>query len=91
MKVREGHPVHLDDGSWGVKVEDDGHEAIAVGDRLTVKSKAGKKWGATVTRVVDHNDYGTRMEAKNDPKATAASASPPSTRGAPSVSRDDPY
>lgn len=88
MKTYEGHPVHLDDGSWGVRVEGEGHEAVAVGDRLTVKSKGGKEWGATVTRVVDHNDYGTRVAARNDRKATAASASPLSTAGAPAVGQD---
>lgn len=90
MKTYEGHPVHLDDGAWGVRVEGEGHEAVAVGDRLTVKSKAGKKWGATVARVVDHNDYGTRVEAKNDPKGALASASPPLTADAPAVGQGGP-
>lgn len=88
MKTYEGHPVHLDDGSWGVKVEDEGHEAVAVGDRLAVKSKVGRKWGATVTRAVDHNDYGTRVEAKNDPKGALASVLPPSTGDVPAVGQD---
>lgn len=41
-------PTKLRDGSWGARVQG----SVAVGDSVTITTKGGKSWDATVTRVV---------------------------------------
>ena len=41
-------PIKLKDGSWGVRVSG----AVQAGDRVTVRSRSGKSWEVTISRVV---------------------------------------
>jgi len=46
--IMKATPAKLRDGSWGAKV----HGTCKVGDTVTIETRAGKTWDATVTSVV---------------------------------------
>jgi hypothetical protein len=48
MTTMKASPAKLRDGSWGARVSG----AVSIGDVVTITTKAGKSWDATVTRVV---------------------------------------
>ena len=45
-------PIKLKDGSWGARVQG----TVNAGDNITVRTKAGKEWVATVGRIVWKGD-----------------------------------
>ena len=45
-------PAKLRDGSWGARVQG----TVKQGDVITITTRAGKTWDATVSRVVWSND-----------------------------------
>jgi hypothetical protein len=47
-KAKQATPSKLRDGSWGARVAG----SVAVGDVVTITTKAGKSWDATVSRVL---------------------------------------
>lgn len=70
MAMHEGHPVHLDDGSWGIRIE--GDQEVKPGDKVKVKSKGGKTWTTTIAEVVSSDAYG--VKCREVPRATKAPA-----------------
>lgn len=48
MRNTTASPYRLRDGSWGIRIA----RAVDVGDSVTVETKSGKRWTATVERVV---------------------------------------
>lgn len=55
-------PAKLNDGSWGARVA----ASVNVGDALTVTTKAGKSWSATVSRIVWSGDGITLCATASD-------------------------
>ena len=51
-----GSPTKLRDGTWGVRVHDNGSELE--GATVTVKTRTGKTWDATISEVVARFEAG---------------------------------
>ena len=69
-------PAKLRDGSWGARVQG----AVAVGDTVTITTKAGKSWSARVSQVVWSGE-GVTLCATSSLDRPAASSARQAPRG----------
>ena len=58
MNINNATPAKLRTGEWGARVVGD----VAVGDTVTITTRAGKSWSARVTRVVWSGEGVTLVE-----------------------------
>ena len=55
MRLHQGAPRSLPDGTWGVEIEGGG---VEVGDPVSVTTQTGKTWTTVVSEVVESGDPG---------------------------------
>lgn len=65
MTTMTASPAKLRNGSWGARVRS---ESVHPGDVVTITTKAGKSWTATVERVLWHGDGVSLCATASEPR-----------------------
>lgn len=63
----QASPKKLPNGNWGAQIKTDD---VAVGDTVTITTRAGKTWDAQVSEIVSHNDGITIVATQRAAAAT---------------------
>lgn len=75
--TKTASPAKLRDGSWGAKV----HGSVEIGDKVEVVTSGGKRWNATVSRIVWRGEGVTIFATSTEPRAKTATATQATQRG----------
>jgi len=65
-------PAKLKDGSWGARIKS---ESVEIGDSVTITTRNGKSWDATVSRVLWHRDGVSLVATKSAPRSSSGNRS----------------
>lgn len=57
-------PTKLRDGTWGARAAG----SVAAGDRITIRTRSGQTWEATVTRILWRGEGATICATSQSPK-----------------------